>query len=78
MIALILVGGEGARLRPLTYDTPKPMLPIVERPIIARIVEWLSSSRCRTCGCCHLDIGQMRSSRRSLTTSGMEWILPTR
>jgi mannose-1-phosphate guanylyltransferase len=39
--ALVLVGGEGTRLRPLTYDVPKPMLPIVERPMIARIVEWL-------------------------------------
>jgi len=38
---IVLVGGEGTRLRPLTYDVPKPMLPIVERPIIARIVEWL-------------------------------------
>jgi mannose-1-phosphate guanylyltransferase len=38
---IVLVGGEGTRLRPLTYDVPKPMLPIVERPIIARVVEWL-------------------------------------
>jgi mannose-1-phosphate guanylyltransferase len=38
---IVLVGGEGTRLRPLTYDMPKPMLPIVERPIIARVVEWL-------------------------------------
>lgn len=37
----MLVGGEGTRLRPLTYDVPKPMLPVVERPMIARIVEWL-------------------------------------
>jgi len=36
---IVLVGGDGTRLRPLTYDVPKPMLPIVERPIIARIVE---------------------------------------
>jgi mannose-1-phosphate guanylyltransferase len=42
MEALILVGGEGTRLRPLTYEIPKPMLPIVEGPIIARIVEWLA------------------------------------
>ncbi len=41
MQGIVLVGGEGTRLRPLTYDIPKPMLPIVERPIIARVVEWL-------------------------------------
>lgn len=42
MQAIVLVGGEGTRLRPLTYDIPKPMLPIVGRPIIARVVEWLA------------------------------------
>jgi len=40
--ALVLVGGEGTRLRPLTYSVPKPMLPIVERPMIARVIEWLA------------------------------------
>jgi mannose-1-phosphate guanylyltransferase len=39
--ALVLVGGQGTRLRPLTYDIPKPMLPIAGRPIIVRILEWL-------------------------------------
>lgn len=42
MQAIVLVGGEGTRLRPLTYSTPKPMLDLVGRPIVARIVEWLS------------------------------------
>jgi len=43
VIAVILVGGAGTRLRPLTYALPKPMLPIVERPMIARVVEWLAA-----------------------------------
>ncbi|MCU1493016.1 MAG: putative mannose-phosphate guanylyltransferase [Acidimicrobiaceae bacterium] len=43
MIAVVLVGGIGTRLRPLTYALPKPMLPVVERPMIARVVEWLAS-----------------------------------
>ncbi|MDA8291990.1 MAG: NDP-sugar synthase [Actinomycetota bacterium] len=43
MIAVLLVGGQGTRLRPLTYALPKPMLPVVERPMIARVVEWLAS-----------------------------------
>ncbi len=42
MLAVVLVGGEGTRLRPLTYDQPKPLLPIVGRPIIVRVVEWLA------------------------------------
>ncbi len=41
MKALVLVGGEGTRLRPLTLDTPKPALTLVDRPFIRYMVEWL-------------------------------------
>ena len=41
MIAVVLVGGEGTRLRPLTYTTPKPMLPIANRPFLEHQVEHL-------------------------------------
>ena len=34
MRAVVLVGGFGTRLRPLTLDTPKAMLPVVDRPLI--------------------------------------------
>jgi mannose-1-phosphate guanylyltransferase len=36
--AVVLVGGFGTRLRPLTWTTPKQMLPIVDRPMIERVV----------------------------------------
>jgi len=42
VLAIVLVGGEGTRLRPLTNHLPKPMLPIVEKPMISRIVDWLA------------------------------------
>ena len=42
MRALVLVGGQGTRLRPLTNDVPKQMLPVVGRPMIARVLEWLA------------------------------------
>ena len=42
MQALVLVGGEGTRLRPLTLTRPKPALPLVDRPFIRYIVDWLA------------------------------------
>lgn len=41
MQAVILVGGEGTRLRPLTYALPKPMVPVLGRPFIGWIIERL-------------------------------------
>jgi len=43
MKAVVLVGGEGTRLRPLTYTTPKQMLPVVEVPMIERVVGHLAA-----------------------------------
>jgi mannose-1-phosphate guanylyltransferase len=40
--AVVLVGGEGTRLRPLTLTTPKQMLPIVEQPMIERVIGHLA------------------------------------
>lgn len=42
MRAVVLVGGEGTRLRPLTYTTPKQLLPIVEVAMIERVVAVLA------------------------------------
>jgi mannose-1-phosphate guanylyltransferase len=43
MQALILAGGEGTRLRPLTSSVPKPVVTLVDRPFIAYMLEWLAS-----------------------------------
>jgi mannose-1-phosphate guanylyltransferase len=45
MQALVLVGGEGTRMRPLTLTRPKPALPLVDRPFIRYIVDWLARHR---------------------------------
>ena len=39
--ALVLVGGEGTRLRPLTLTRAKPALTLVDRPFVQFMVEWL-------------------------------------
>ncbi|HVM40706.1 MAG TPA: NDP-sugar synthase [Acidimicrobiia bacterium] len=43
MLAVVLVGGEGTRLRPLTYTTPKPLLPICNEPFLERQIRWLAA-----------------------------------
>ena len=41
MKAMILAGGMGTRLRPLTFSIPKPLLPVGEKPILQKIIEQL-------------------------------------
>ncbi len=43
MQAIVLVGGEGTRLRPLTDNVPKPALTLVDRPFLAYMIEWLGA-----------------------------------
>jgi NDP-sugar pyrophosphorylase family protein len=43
MKAFILVGGEGTRLRPITYDLPKPMVPINGEPFLFYLIEFLKT-----------------------------------
>ena len=41
--ALVLAGGEGTRLRPLTYTTPKPVMPLAGRPFLSFMLDWAHS-----------------------------------
>ena len=43
MQALVLAGGEGTRLRPLTYTTPKPVMPLAGRPFLSFMLDWVHS-----------------------------------
>jgi len=41
MKAVVMAGGEGSRLRPLTLDRPKPMVTIVNKPVVGHILDLL-------------------------------------
>ncbi|MEB3215154.1 MAG: NDP-sugar synthase [Nostocales cyanobacterium 94392] len=41
MKAMILAAGKGTRVRPITYTTPKPMIPILQKPVMEFLIELL-------------------------------------
>ncbi len=47
MRAVILAGGEGTRLRPLTLSTPKPVVPVVDRPFLRHQLDLLAAAGVR-------------------------------
>jgi mannose-1-phosphate guanylyltransferase len=47
MKAVILAGGEGTRLRPLTLSAPKPVVPVVDRPFLCHQLDLLASAGIR-------------------------------
>lgn len=45
--AVILAGGQGIKMRPLTYELPKPLIPVKGKPILEYIIELLRSNEIR-------------------------------
>ena len=43
MKAMVLAAGLGTRLRPLTYEITKPMVPVIDRPVMEHITDLLES-----------------------------------
>ncbi len=41
MKAVVLVGGQGTRLRPITFDTPKALVPLRNRPFMGYMLDFL-------------------------------------
>src|SRR3954465_14225754 len=70
--ALVLAGGEGPRLPPLTLTTPKPVLPLAGRPFLAFMLAWLHghgvAEALRWLGCpsdaVHAGLGDSRRGMR--------------
>ena len=46
MKAVVLAGGVGTRMRPLTFAIPKPLLAVCEKPILQLIIEQLREAGC--------------------------------
>lgn len=44
MLAVVMAGGKGTRLRPLTCDKPKPMVPVANRPLLEHVLRLLVGS----------------------------------
>lgn len=52
MLAIILAGGFGTRLRPAVADVPKPLAPVGERPFLYHLIEYLASCGIREAVLC--------------------------
>ena len=59
MQTIILAGGEGTRLRPLTADTPKPLVRILGEPTIERLLKNLRSAGIRSATVCTHYLGDV-------------------
>lgn len=75
MQAVILVGGEGTRLRPLTSTVPKPIVPLVDRPFMAYMLEWL---RGHGVADVVLSLGFLASALRNVLGDGSQYGLRLR
>jgi mannose-1-phosphate guanylyltransferase len=73
--ALILAGGEGTRLRPLTSRQPKPVVPLVDRPFIVYMLEWLRGHGVREA---ILSCGFMADAVRDVLGDGAQFGLSLR
>jgi mannose-1-phosphate guanylyltransferase len=69
MQAVILVGGEGTRLRPLTSTVPKPVVPLVDRPLIVHMLDWLKRHRVEDVVLC---CGYLATSLRNVLGDGSQ------
>lgn len=45
MKAVILAGGLGSRLRPITYEIPKPLIPVKKKPILSHLIDFFHRNK---------------------------------
>ncbi len=70
MQAILIAGGKGTRLRPLTYRCPKPLLPLVDRPFLVWMIE-----RCRAAGIVDIlvNVGYLGQQIEQALGDGSAW-----
>ena len=70
MKAVILAGGLGTRLKPLTNNKPKPMLPVGEKPILEHLIEWTKKGGIKSIVIC---VSYLRKSIEEYFEDGREF-----
>jgi len=70
MKALVLSGGTGTRLRPLTYSTPKQLLPAANKPILFHIIEKIARAGIHDIG---IIVGDTRMEVMAAAGDGQRW-----
>jgi len=68
--AIIIAGGLGTRLRPLTYNTPKPIVPVANRPFVVHQIEHLRRHGINEI---ILNLHYLSDAIRNILDDGKEW-----
>ena len=64
MKAMILAAGKGTRVRPITHTIPKPMIPILQKPVMEFLLELLKEH-----GFTEVMVGRQAAEQKKATTT---------
>ena len=70
MKGLILSGGKGTRLYPLTYTRAKQLIPVANKPVLLRVIEAIREAQVREIG---IVVGQTAPEIKEALGDGREW-----